>query len=117
LQCKTIFLDYDAIKDNPLALAIHLAEGFLLWIQDRKSHSSDKVLRAMIQFVELSRYYRLFREASCGGDSIMMEHLYNQFIPIWLAVGKHHYYEIGLSQIEELYARIPYRVLQMVYVN
>jgi hypothetical protein len=33
-----------------------------------------------------------------------MEYLYNEFIPIWLAVGKYHYYKIGLGQIKELYA-------------
>jgi hypothetical protein len=98
---------YEVMKDNPSALAIHLAEGFMLWIEHRKSQSTNEVLCAMIQFVELSRYYRLFRESSRGGDSITMEHLYNQFIPIWLAVGKHHYYKIGLSQIEELYAWTP----------
>jgi hypothetical protein len=46
-----------------------------------------------------------------------MEYFYNQFIPIWLVVGKYHYYEIGLSQIEELYAQIPFHVLQLVRVN
>jgi hypothetical protein len=59
-------LDYDAIKDNPLSLAI----------QNQKSQSSDKVLRAMIQFIELSRYYRLFQELSRGGDLITMTNLY-----------------------------------------
>jgi hypothetical protein len=46
-----------------------------------------------------------------------MEYLYNEFIPVWLAVGKHHNYEIGLGQIEELYARIPYNILQQLRVN
>jgi hypothetical protein len=45
---------YDAIKEHPLALAIHLAEGFLSWIQDRKKECTDEVLQAMIQFLELS---------------------------------------------------------------
>jgi hypothetical protein len=57
---------YDAIKDNPLALTIHLAKGFLLWVEDWKKESTDEVLPAMIQFVELSRYYRLFQESSWG---------------------------------------------------
>ncbi len=108
---------YDSMKENPSALAIHLAEGFLFWVEERKSESTDEVLLAMIQFVEISRYYRLFRESSRAGDSITMEYLYNEFIPIWLAVGKHHYYEIGLGQIEELYARIPFHVLQLLRVN
>jgi hypothetical protein len=56
--------EYDSVKENPSALAIHLAEGFLSWIKERKRDSTDEVLRAMIQFVEISRYYRLFRESS-----------------------------------------------------
>jgi hypothetical protein len=46
-----------------------------------------------------------------------MEYFYNQFIPIWLVVGKYHYYEIGLSQIEELYARIPFHSISCFAVG
>jgi hypothetical protein len=45
---------YDAVKDNPLALATHLAEGFILWVEDQKRQSSNEVLQAMIRFVERS---------------------------------------------------------------
>ena len=45
---------YDDMKERPSALVIHLAKGFLLWIEDRKRASNDEVLKAMIQFMELS---------------------------------------------------------------
>jgi hypothetical protein len=32
-------------------------------------------------------------------------------------VRKHHYYKIGLGQIKELYAQIPFHVLQKHHIN
>jgi hypothetical protein len=43
---------YDAIKDKPPQLSIHLAEGFLLWVQDWKRESTHDILQAIIQFVD-----------------------------------------------------------------
>jgi hypothetical protein len=63
--------------------------------------SPDQALKAMIQFVELSWCCRLFRESSRAGDLIAMECLCNEFIPVWLAVGKDCFCEVGLSQIKE----------------
>jgi hypothetical protein len=51
------------------------------------------------------------------GDSIAIESLYNCFTPIWLATGKHHYFEICLTQMEELYPIIPFEILQIVREN
>ncbi len=77
----------------------------------------DVVFRMMIQFVILTRRYRPFRESVRHGDSIAIESLYNCFTPIWLATGKHHYFEICLTQMEELYRVIPFEILQIVREN
>jgi hypothetical protein len=71
----------------------------------------------MIQFVTLTRRYRRFRESVYHGDSIAIESLYNCFTLIWLATGKHHYFEICPTQIEELYRVILFEILQIVREN
>ena len=43
--------------------------------------------------------------------------MYNYFTPIWLALGKSTYFNIALDQIDELYMKIPYKILQYVREN
>jgi len=65
-------------------------------------------------FTIITRKYRVFRESVRCGDDIVVEHLYEYFIPLWLMTGKQNYVEIGLSQIEDLYGRVPYHILQAI---
>ena len=51
------------------------------------------------------------------GDSITVEAVYNYFTPIWLALGKTTYFNIALDQTDELYMKIPYKILQYVREN
>jgi hypothetical protein len=88
-----------------------------LFLQTKLDTSTDEVFRMMVQFVILTRRYRRFRESVRNGDSIAIESLYNCFTPIWLATGKHHYFEICLTQMEELYRVIPFEILQTVREN
>jgi hypothetical protein len=86
----------------------------LSFLQTKLETSTDEVFRMMVQFVILTRRYRRFRESVRHGHSIAIESLYNCFTPIWLATGKHHYFEICLTQMEELYRIIPFEILQIV---
>jgi hypothetical protein len=47
----------------------------------------------------------------------MIEKLYAEFTPIFLATGKAHYFEIGLSTVEQIYDKLPYEVLHLMCVN
>jgi hypothetical protein len=83
-------------------LANHLATSFPIYLQTKLNGSTDEVFRTMTQFVIITRRYRRFTESVRHGDSIAIESLYNVFTPIWIATGKHHYFEICLTQMEEL---------------
>jgi hypothetical protein len=56
--------------------------------------------------------YKLFRVLVRNGDAVLVEYLYEYFIPIWLMTSKHNYVEIALNQIEDLFGRVPFHVLQ-----
>ena len=57
------------------------------------------------------------RNAVSKGDSVTVEAIYSYFTPIWLALGKTTYFNIALDQIDELYIKIPYNILQYVREN
>jgi hypothetical protein len=68
-------------------------------------------------FTIITRKYRVFRESVRCGDAIVVEYLYEYFIRLWLMTGKSNYVEIGLSQIKDLYGRVPYHILQVIQEN
>ena len=47
------------------------------------------------------------------GDSITVEKIYNDYLPIFGYLGKHNYYNIILDQTENYYHRIHYHILQL----
>jgi hypothetical protein len=109
--------EFVEVKNRPGSLAGYLATSFPLFLQTKLDTSTDEVFRTMIQFVILTRRYHRFRESVRHADSIAIESLYNCFTPIWLATGKLHYFEICLTQMEELYRIIPFEILQTVREN
>ena len=70
-----------------------------------------------INFVLLIDLYREFRIALNTGDAVMIEWLYNKFLPIFSLTKKKHYVEIVLSMIKTLYHKIGHRRLQLVRIN
>jgi hypothetical protein len=109
-----IFVDN---QNEPKLLAEYLGRQFILWLQKCVEDSTDEVLRMIALFTIITRKYRVFRESVRCGDAIVVEYLYEYFIPLWLMTGKQNYVEIGLSQIEDLYGRVPYHILQVIREN
>jgi hypothetical protein len=107
-------IDY---KDKPKELATIVAARFLKWMSDKVKTTSDDVFRMCILFAQLTRKYKVFRLSVRNGDAILVEYLYEFFIPIWLVTAKHNYVEIALNQIEDLYGRVPFHVLQAAREN
>ena len=51
------------------------------------------------------------------GDSVVVEKFYNNYLPVFVHLGKHNYYNIMLDQTEEYYGRILYDILQLLREN
>jgi hypothetical protein len=99
---------FDGDENSPASLADYLAASFPLFLQTKLDNLADEVFPMMVWFVIITCRHRRFQESVRHGDSIAFESLYNCFSPIWLATGKHHYFEICLTQMEELYHAIPF---------
>ena len=65
----------------------------------------------MNNFVLIVRNYNIFQNSVWVGDTIAVEWIHNTFKFIWLALGKHNHFNIGLTQLYKLYARLPYVIL------
>ena len=102
---------------DPTKLALKLVLSFNEFLDKKIETSTDEVLIVNINFVRLVSQYKLFKEAVTEGDSITVEKIYNDYLPIFVYLGKHNYYNILLDQTEEYYDRIPYRILQLVRQN
>ena len=60
------------------------------------------MLRININFVRLVSKYKMFKKAMMVGDSTV-EKVYNNYLPVFVYLGKHNYYNTILDQTEEFY--------------
>ena len=58
---------------NLKELAIHMANGYLRWLEKKVKNSTDQYLKMAISFVRLMDMYRLFRLSDRAGDAVMIE--------------------------------------------
>jgi hypothetical protein len=98
-------------------LATYLAERLGTWIDEKLESSTDKMFKFGLNFVKVARGYRLFGEAIRSGSVITIEHLWLRFCRIWKLLGKRIYVEIALNQVEDLYDRCDYWLLQTIRDN
>jgi hypothetical protein len=108
---------FDIYREDSNACSTYVGKAFLEWMDERIATTTDEVFRMCLMYTKLTRMYKLFRVSVRAGDSILVEYLYEYYIPIWLVCGKHNYVEIALNQIEDLYRRIPFDVLQTAREN
>ena len=102
---------YDVSRD-PSTAAIKLVQSFDTFTADKLKSTTDEVFRLLLNFVSLTSRFMLFKEATTVGDSLMVETIYNEYLPVLVHLSKSAYYNIILDQIDEYYVRIPYYVLQ-----
>ena len=51
----------------------------------------------MINLVKLVSRYNFIKEAMTVGDSVEVENIYNEYLPVFVQLGKHNYYNILLD--------------------
>ena len=93
------------------------ASRFQEWFDEKLQSTTDQEFKRVLTFVKTMRVYRLFRASVRCGDAVAVEWLYANFIPVWFATSKKHCYQNALYQIDDLYQRIPFDLLQHIRVN
>ena len=94
-----------SLQEKQSELAVFLARDFKDWFQERLDATTDGEFRRVLTFVKTMRIYKLFRSAMRSGDAIVIEALYVQFMPYWIAASKPNCFENALHQLDELYVR------------
>ena len=105
------------VEKDGREVAILIATQYHQWLLYKQQNSDDEVFRMCINFVLLVNTYREFRIALNTGDSVMIECLYNDFLPIFYLTRKKHYIEIVLSMMDTLYSKVGYKHLQLIRIN
>ncbi|KAI2493282.1 hypothetical protein MHU86_21241 [Fragilaria crotonensis] len=114
---ETEVTGYVTQRDDGASLIAFLVTGFEKWIVSKLENTTDKWFRLVLNFFVQSRDYRTVRESIRNGDTVMLEVLHQRFIYIWCAVKKPKCFENGLTTTEELYANVPFWVLQIIRDN
>ena len=96
---------------DPQSLAVDMVLSFGVFFDRKLEISIDEVLLVSISFVKLVTTYKIIKEVVTVEDSTAVEKIYNDYLPIFMYLGKHNYYNISLDQTEEYYNRIPYQIL------
>ena len=84
---------------------------------DKLKTTKDELLWLLLNFVSLTSQFMLFKESTTVGDPLMVEIIYNKYLPVLVHLSKSTYYNTILYQIDEYYGRIPYYVLQWIREN
>ena len=117
IQCQRSKDMVVALAGDPVRLSEYLVKSYLSFLRDTMLNTSDEVLKTCIGFNAMSTKYITLKNAVRNGDTVTVESMYAYFTPIWLALGKSTYFNIALDQIDEIYVKIPYHILQYVREN
>ena len=88
-----------------------------MFLKQIKRTLSDEVLRFVINFSIMAMKYNILQNVFRKGESVIVEAIYSYVTLIWLAIRKTTYFNIALDQIDELYVKITFQILQYVRDN
>ena len=94
------FLSHFGGEDAQASFATDMAKDFHSFVKDRVVNSSDWALRLVGQFFLQMFDYLLMCQSKRLGDSILVEHCYARFLPVFSYTGKRNYFELCCSQME-----------------
>jgi hypothetical protein len=109
--------EWNNVKSDPKKAALFLANHYLDWIETKRASTTDDVFRMCLNFVTMMTNFKNMVMAVRSGDSIMIEAMYINMLPIFEAAGKKNYVEITCTQIENLYSNLDPKTLQRVRMN
>jgi len=82
-----------------------------------RTETSDDVYRMILNYVKVMHMYRTMVIAVRSGDSIAIEAMYVNLLPLFETARKANYIEIVCGMIETLYGTTDPKILQMIRVN
>ena len=105
------------LRNDPKKVALYLTTHYLNWIESKRSSTTNDVFRMSLNFVTMMTKFKHMVMAGRSGDSIMIESMYVDMLPIFEVAGKKNYIKITCSMIENLYSNMDPKNLQRVRLN
>ena len=87
---------------DPGTVVVQLVQSFDTFMTDKLNTKKDELLRLLLNFVSLTKFM-VFKESTIFGDSLMVESIYNKYLPVLVHLSKLTYYNIILEQIDEIW--------------
>ena len=101
-------IDGDTSNANFMCFVAKRFSDWLLELRD----CSDHWVRCCSLFVRMARDFLTFVESYRNGDSIGIELGYQDFAPVWRALGQNRYLERHWRQLETLLQKFPFQWLE-----
>ena len=99
------------------ALATTIAKEYIQFLSRQVRESKDWLTVFSCNFLLIMRKYLMFHEAEQQGDSITMESMVIEFLPVFYIAKKSNSFNTQLRIIELYYQRLPNYVLHQIRVN
>jgi hypothetical protein len=77
-----------ATEEDPKELATIIAGGYREWLEQKQKSTTDEVFKMGLNLSLLMDMYRDFRVSLNTGDAIMIEQLYNDYLPAFFVTKK-----------------------------
>ena len=97
--------------------AIHIAQGFLKYVNTKAETSGDLSFVYICRYWLLMNSFKMYYDSQKNGDFLMMEKIENDFCGVFLLMGKNKYYELCLGQMERRYNDISQTQLNEIRIN
>ena len=91
--------------------------SYINWIDFKRESTTDDVFRMVLNYVTMMTKFKNMVMAVRSGDSIMIESMYIEMLPVFEIGLKKNYIEISCSMVETLYSTLDPINLQRVRLN
>jgi hypothetical protein len=98
--CKCLFRHQSCFASTSGIPSHQMAEGFHTFVEVQVTNSTNWALRFVGQFFLHVFDYLLMCQSERLGHSVLIEHCYGRFLPVFSNTGKRNYFELCCSQME-----------------
>ena len=80
--------------------AIKISEGYLGWLEKKRSYTTDEVFLVAINFMLIKNFYRGFKLDLNTGGAVIIEWPHKEVLSLYFYTWKKHYFDIVFGMME-----------------
>ena len=97
-------------------ILIVLIQDYINYCSELRS-CGDEITRTVANFMTLCSDYKMYTDGTKAGDSISMEIILNEWLPIWKTCRKTNYLNLCMTNMEILYSEMSCADLEGMRIN